>query len=143
MAKILVYAELNQGKLVPTTLELMAKARELGDVEAIALGAGAKAAAATLGKHGAKVVHVNEDPAFDDYLAEPATDALASLHKQSAADLILFGFTTDSREVAGRPLRAAIRSIPRSGSRARINTACGSPASATTIFIAQQVPYKR
>src|ERR1700676_1050806 len=102
MAKVWVYAELNQGKLVATTLELMAKARELGDVEAIALGAGAKAAAATLGKHGAKVVHVNEDPAFDDYLAEPATDALAALHKQGAPDLILFGFTPDSRDVAGR-----------------------------------------
>jgi electron transfer flavoprotein alpha subunit len=102
MAKVLVYAELNQGKLVPTTLELMAKARELGDVEAVALGAGAKAAAATLGKHGAKVVHVNEDAAFDDYVAEPATDALAALHKEAPADMILFGFTTDSREVAGR-----------------------------------------
>jgi electron transfer flavoprotein alpha subunit len=102
MAKVWVYAELNQGKVVPTTLELMAKARELGDVEAIALGAGAKAAAATLGKHGAKVVHVNEDAAFDDYLAEPATAALASLYKAAAPDLVLFGFTTDSREVAGR-----------------------------------------
>ncbi len=102
MAKIWVYAEMNQGNLAPTSLELMAKARELGDVEAIALGAGAKAAAATLGKHGAKVVHVNEDGAFDDFVAEPATDALASLHAKGAPDLILFGFTTDSREVAGR-----------------------------------------
>jgi len=102
MAKIWVYAELHQGKLQPTALELMAKARELGDVDAIALGSGAKAAAATLGKHGAKVVHVNEDKSFDDYLAEPATDALAALHKESAPDLILFGFTSDSRDVAGR-----------------------------------------
>ena len=102
MAKILVYAELNAGKLQPTSLELMAKARELGDVEAVALGTGAKAAATTLGKHGAKVVHVNEDKAFDDYIAEPATDVLAALHKESAPDLILFGFTSDSRDVAGR-----------------------------------------
>jgi electron transfer flavoprotein alpha subunit len=102
MAKIFIYAELNQGKLATTSLELMAKARTLGDVEAIALGAGAKAAAETLGKHGAKVVHVNEDAAFDDFVAEPATAALESLHKQDAADLILFGFTPDSREVAGR-----------------------------------------
>jgi electron transfer flavoprotein alpha subunit len=102
MAKILVYAELSQGKLQPIALELMAKARELGDVEAVALGAGAREAAATLGKHGAKVVHVNEDKAFDDYVAEPATDALAGLHEQGAADLMLLGFTTDSREVAGR-----------------------------------------
>jgi len=102
MAKIWVYAELNQGKLQSTALELMAKARELGDVEAIALGGGAKAAAATLGKHGAKVVYVNEDKAFDDFIAEPATDALAALHKANAPDLILFGFTSDSRDVAGR-----------------------------------------
>jgi electron transfer flavoprotein alpha subunit len=102
MAKVWVYAELNQGKLSSTVLELMAKARELGDVEAIALGAGARAAAATLGKHGAKVVHVNEDKAFDDFVAEPAADALGELHKQSAPDLVLFGFTPDSREVAGR-----------------------------------------
>src|SRR5258707_15864324 len=102
MAKVWVYAEMSGGKLQSTALELMVKARELGDVEAIALGTGAKAAAATLGKHGAKVVHVNEDKAFDDYLAEPATDALAALHKQAAPDLILFGFTPDSRDVAGR-----------------------------------------
>ncbi len=102
MAKVWVYAELNQGKLQTTVLELMAKAREMGDVDAIALGSGAKAAAATLGKHGATVVHVNEDKAFDDYIAEPATDALALLHQQEPPDLILFGFTSDSREVAGR-----------------------------------------
>jgi electron transfer flavoprotein alpha subunit len=102
MAKVWVYAELNQGNLSSTSLELMALARELGDVEAVALGGGAKAAAATLGKHGAKVVHVNEDAAFDDFIAEPAADALASLYKEQAPDLILFGFTPDSREVAGR-----------------------------------------
>ena len=102
MAKVWVYAELNQGKLQTSVLELMAKAREMGDVDAIALGSGAKATAATLGKHGATVVHVNEDKAFDDYIAEPATDALALLHQQEPPDLILFGFTSDSREVAGR-----------------------------------------
>ena len=102
MSKVWVYAEMSAGKVAPTALELMTKARELGDVEAIALGAGAAAAAVGLGKHGAKVVHVNEDGAFDDYLAEPAADALDTLYKQGAPDLILFGFTPDSREVAGR-----------------------------------------
>src|SRR5574340_1298000 len=109
MASILVYAHLNQGKLDATSLELMAKARELGDVYAVALGAGAKTAAGTLGKHGAKVVHVNEDAAFDGYLAEPATDALASLYEKEEPDLVLFGFTPDSREVAGR-FAARVRS---------------------------------
>ena len=102
MASVLVYAEMNQGKLASTTLELMTRARDLGDVYAVALGAGARAAAATLGKHGAKVIHINEDAAFDDYIAEPATDAVASLCEKEKPDLVLFGFTPDSREVAGR-----------------------------------------
>src|SRR5256885_13799742 len=102
MAAILVYAELSEGKVTTTSLEIVSKARELGDVYAVALGTGAKAAAAVLGKHGAKAVHVNEDNAFDDYIAEPATDALASLFESEKPDLILFGFTSDSREVAGR-----------------------------------------
>ena len=70
MAKVWVYAELSGGKLQTTALELMAKARGLGEVDAIALGTGAKAAAAVLGNHGAKVVHVNEDKAFDEFIAE-------------------------------------------------------------------------
>jgi len=102
MPSILVYAELSGGKVAGTTLELLTKARDLGDVYAVGLGSGAKAAAAALGKHGAKVVHINEDAAFDDYIAEPATDALALLYEQQKPDLILFGFTPDSREVAGR-----------------------------------------
>src|SRR5216684_6746597 len=102
MARIWVYAEMSGGRLQSTALELMAKARQLGDVEAIALGTGAKAAAAVLGKHGAKVVHVNEDQAFDDFIAEPAADALAMLHQQQQPDLILFAFTPDSRDIAGR-----------------------------------------
>ena len=102
MAGVLVYAELTGGKVASTTLELLTKARSLGDVYAVALGSGARVAAGTLGKHGAKVVHVNEDAAFDDYIAEPATDAIAALYEQQKPDLILFGFTQDSREVAGR-----------------------------------------
>src|SRR5579872_878631 len=102
MASVLVYAELSEGKVGSTSLELLTRARELGDVYAVALGSGAKAAAGILGKHGAKVVHVNEDSSFDEYLAEPATGALAGLIEQQKPDLVLFGFTPDSREVAGR-----------------------------------------
>jgi len=102
VARIWVYAELNEGKAAPIALELLAKARDLGDAEAVALGPGAAGAAADLGKHGAKVVYVNEDPAFAEYIAEPAADTLEALVKQHSPDLILFGFTTDAREVAGR-----------------------------------------
>ena len=102
MAKVCVYAELSDGKLNSAVPEIMARARELGDVSVVALGTGAKEAAATLGKHGAKVAYVKEDNVFDDYLAEPATDVMHALQQQDAHDLILFSFTTDSRDIAGR-----------------------------------------
>jgi len=102
MAKIWVYAELSGGRPTSTTLELLTRARELGDVEAVALGPGARQAAPALGRHGAARVLVNEDPAFGEYLADPATDCLAALVPAQAPDLILFAFSADSREVAGR-----------------------------------------
>ncbi len=102
MARIFVYAELRDGQPAAIAYELLAKARELGDAEAVALGPGAVAAASELGRHGAKVVYANEDPAFAEYLAEPATDAMNALVEQHQPDLVLFGFTTDSRDVAGR-----------------------------------------
>jgi electron transfer flavoprotein alpha subunit len=102
MAKIWVYAEQSQGRAASTALELLTRARDLGDVEAIALGPGARGAAAALGRHGAARVLVNEDAAFTDYLAEPATDCVAALVGAEAPDLVLFAFSADSREVAGR-----------------------------------------
>jgi electron transfer flavoprotein alpha subunit len=102
MAMIWVYAEQGEGRPTGTTLELLTRARELGDVEAVALGPGAREAAASLGRHGAKRVLVNEDAAFAEYLAEPATDCLAALVPAESPDLVLFGVSADSREVAGR-----------------------------------------
>ncbi len=102
MAKVLVYAELSGGKLQPITLELLSRARELGEVDVVALGAGSTAVAGALGEHGAKRVFASDDPVFDEYLAEPATDTLAALVAEQKPDLILFGFSNDSREVAGR-----------------------------------------
>jgi electron transfer flavoprotein alpha subunit len=102
MARVWVFAELAEGRPRAITLELLTLARELGEVEAVALGPGASAAAGALGAHGAAKVHVSEDPAFSEYLAEPAADCLAALAAAGAPDLMLFGFSSDSREVAGR-----------------------------------------
>ncbi len=102
MAKIWVYAEQSHGRPAGTALELLTRARQLGDVDAIALGPGAMSAAATLGRYGAVRVLANEDPAFAEYLAEPATDCLTALVPAESPDLVLFSFSSDSREVAGR-----------------------------------------
>jgi electron transfer flavoprotein alpha subunit len=102
VAKIWVFAEVGPDGPAPGALELLAKARELGDAEAVALGPGATAAAASLGDHGARTVFASDDPVYDEFLAQPAAHAMHALVRQHAPDLILFATTYTSRDVAGR-----------------------------------------
>ena len=101
--KVWVWADVTPDGPAPSALELLAKARELGDeVAAIALGPGAKGAAETLGEHGATTVFANDDEVFANHLAQPAVHALAGLVEEHAPDLILFPASYDARDVAGR-----------------------------------------
>ena len=103
MARIWVFAEVGPGGAVDSTaLELLTKARELGDAEAVALGPGATEAAAQLGEYGAATVYAGDDEVYADYIAEPAAHALFELIGQHSPDLILFATNYDSRDIAGR-----------------------------------------
>jgi electron transfer flavoprotein alpha subunit len=102
VASVWVYAEMGPDGPTPASLELLAKARRLGDVAAVALGPGASAAAIELGSHGATTVYASDDPVFTEYLAQPAAHAVHALVQQHAPDLILFPSTHDARDVAGR-----------------------------------------
>src|SRR2546423_12627675 len=102
MAGVWVFAETVDGVPKPVVLELLTKARSLGDAAAIALGPGASKSAATLGQYGARKVYVHEDPAFRDVLATPAVDLLARLVETEKPDLLIFGMTYDGRDVASR-----------------------------------------
>jgi electron transfer flavoprotein alpha subunit len=104
VAAVWVYAELGaQGEVDRSALELVTKARALaGDVTAVALGPGALAAAGVLGEHGATRVLAGEDAVFDEYPTEPAAHVLAELVREHAPELILFGPSYGSRDVAGR-----------------------------------------
>ena len=114
MAGIWVFAETVDGTPAPVVLELLTKARSLGEVTAVALGPGASKSADALGKYGAKKIYVHEDPAFRDILATPAVELLARLIEKDQPDLVLFGMTYDGRDVASR-LSARI-TIPSSSS---------------------------
>jgi len=103
MTKVWVFAEVGPDGPAPAALELLTKARQLGDpAEAVALGPGATAAAASLGEHGARTVFASDDPVYDEHLAQPAAHALHALVRQHAPDLILFAASHTSRDVAGR-----------------------------------------
>jgi electron transfer flavoprotein alpha subunit len=102
VTSVWVFAEVGPGGPAPASFELLAKARELGDVAAVALGPGATAAATELGAHGATTVHASDDDVFAECLAQPAAHALHALVQQHSPDLILFPSSYDSRDVAGR-----------------------------------------
>ena len=73
MATVWVYAELAGGEVSKPALEILTKARDLGDTAAVVLGSGAKEAATALGEHGAQTVYAGDDAVFDEHLAQPKT----------------------------------------------------------------------
>jgi len=86
----------------PTTLglELLAKARQLGDVTVILVGEGSEAVFAALGDHGATaILHVD---AGDRLLSAPVAAALAERAASAPPDLILMGQAYNDRDIAGR-----------------------------------------
>jgi electron transfer flavoprotein alpha subunit len=97
-----VYAEVTPDGPNATTLELLTKARRLGDVAAVALGPGATASASTLGEHGAATVYASDEVVYADALGQPAAHALHRLIEQHHPDLLLFSTGYDARDVAGR-----------------------------------------
>jgi electron transfer flavoprotein alpha subunit len=101
--KVWVWADVTPDGPAPSALELLTKARDLGDeVAAVALGPGAKASPDALGDHGASTVFASADEVFANHLAQPAVHALAGLVEQHGPDLILFPSSYDARDVAGR-----------------------------------------
>lgn len=101
--RIWVYAEAIDGKVASITLELLAKARELGGtVEALYAGGDADAIAATLGAHGATKVITTGDLGGALVGVPVAAAVAAAVEAGNGPDVILLGTTPDGRDVAGR-----------------------------------------
>lgn len=98
MADIWVFVEETGGEPSPVGLELLTKARELGDPVVFYLGAGSDQAVATLGEHGAgKVVQAD---AGDRLPSGPVAAALAE--RLQPDSLLLMGQAYTDRDIAGR-----------------------------------------
>ncbi len=101
MGTIWVHAETNNGEVSTITLELLAKARELGDVVALHAGNDAEQVANELGAHGAGKILSTGD--LNGGLPGPAlASAMATAVEGEAPVAILFGTTYGGRDVAGR-----------------------------------------
>lgn len=101
VSKVWVYAESDGEKPTTATLELLTKARELGDtVEAVYVGDAAAAIAAELGAHGATRVYAA--PSGGSLVGPIAAAALAKLVGEQNPDLILFAQSYDGRDAVAR-----------------------------------------
>ncbi|HUY53766.1 MAG TPA: electron transfer flavoprotein subunit alpha/FixB family protein [Candidatus Nanopelagicaceae bacterium] len=100
--KILVYAELVDSEPAPISLEVLTKARQLGEIEVVVLDQDAPGAAAKLGDFGATTLYSGQDPAYRQFVAQPAAATLAALIEEHHPDLILFGATYDARDICAR-----------------------------------------
>jgi electron transfer flavoprotein alpha subunit len=101
--KIWVVAESFEGKVLPVTLELITKARELaGTVEAFTWGGDTDAVAPQLGAYGATKVYTTGDISSSLPGVPVAAAMAAQLGGANGPDAILVPATYDGRDIAGR-----------------------------------------
>jgi len=100
--KVWVFAEAADNKVTTATLELVTKAREIGDtVEAVYAGGGdAGAVAASVGAHGATKLFVVDTG--DALKGHAASRALAQLVGEHHPDVVLFAQSYEGRDALGR-----------------------------------------
>src|SRR5262245_64727109 len=126
--KVWVYAEGEEGKATSATLELLTKARELGDtVEAVYSGADADTLAPQLGEYGATKVHAADHGSSLSGVIGGAL--LAQLVAKEQPDLILFAQSYDGRDAMGRLSVKLDRAVLTNGNGVEV---CGAAVSVRT-----------
>lgn len=95
-----VYGEVGNGEVTQTTLELVSKGAEAGDVTVILLGKAPTDAAAVLADYGASTVLRSDAAVFDDYLLLPALDVVFGLLQERRPDVLLLPSTYGGRDLA-------------------------------------------
>ena len=98
--RVWVYAEVVDGKISRATLEMLSKAAELGDAEAVLLGPAPDDGVAALSAHGARTVYRSADPVYRDWLTLPAVETLATLIAAHRPRVVLFASSYGGRDVA-------------------------------------------
>ncbi len=92
--KVLVFAEVRNGKLKSTAAECLTAAQSLtggsaAQLHAVNMGKGATEHAAELGKFGADQVHLVESPHTDTYQGEPHIQAISQLVEKENFDVVV------------------------------------------------------
>ncbi len=104
---VLVYLEQNDGIIADVSLELICKATELardtgGEVQAVILGNNLEAALELPGQYGCGTLIYIEDERLGDFTSVPYAKLVASQIEKLAPQIVLFGATTQGRDIAPR-----------------------------------------
>lgn len=97
----LVFVEHHEGEPTRASLGVLSRvASVLGDVSAVACGAGIAGIADAIGAHGASTVYLADDATLADPLPQPRVDAIASLVAAKGFDTIVLGSSVLAADVA-------------------------------------------
>jgi len=96
---IWVYAEVYEDRITTSTLEMLAKASEVGNAEAILLGPAPDDAAAMLAKHGASKIYRSADTIYGDFLTLPAAETVATLIQKHNPSALLCASSYSGRDL--------------------------------------------
>ena len=102
-----VFCEQRQGKMMPTTFELISEGRKLADelgVElcGILLGDNVDGIAKELGGYGADKVYVYNSPLLKDYTTDAYTKVISEAVEEIKPEILLFGASNIGRDLAPR-----------------------------------------
>jgi electron transfer flavoprotein alpha subunit len=98
--KTFVYIDHFKGEIQPASWEAIGLGKTFGTVSAVVFGSGVDAVAKAAFEYGADEVFVADDPALEDFRAEPYASTLSALASSQSPDLILFPITARTRELA-------------------------------------------
>lgn len=107
MEELWVFIEQDEGEIEESSLEVLSKARELGDkygfeVVGVLLGDGVKSKAEEVGRYGANKVLVVDNPNLRHYNSELYFKAMEKLIAKHDPNTVLFSATRNGRDLAGR-----------------------------------------
>lgn len=101
MSNILVYTELNNGKVKPVTLEILGKLKGQNS-EVVVIGDLDAAATAELAKYGASKIHKLKGANLDKYSPEGYTNALHEFISKNSFDYVFAGATSAGKDFLPR-----------------------------------------
>jgi electron transfer flavoprotein alpha subunit len=102
-----VFCEQRQGKMMPTTFELISEGRKLADelgvqLCGILLGDNVDGIAKELGGYGADKVYVYNSPLLKDYTTDGYTKVIVEAVEEIKPEILLFGASNIGRDLAPR-----------------------------------------